>query len=247
MSNQEAGVVETKTRGNCIDCELRQTMLCSDVSTKELAFFHTWIDSFTAQPGEVLYNVEAPADGFYCIRSGTLKLVKYSMSGAARIVRVLKAGDVAGLEAVFSDKFAHTAVAIGEVRICRIPIGNFRSMIQENSGLQRRLLEKSQAALQEVETWLSELAGGIGAAPAKERMARLLLYLREGESDRINRFNIDDIGAMLGISMETVSRILSDLARQGLIEKCGTGKADRHFRADIAGLERLAAGEDAAP
>lgn len=243
MSRQEAGK-GAETRGNCIDCVLRQTMLCSQVSTRQLAFFHTWIDGIVAHPGDVIYNVSAPADGFYCIRSGTVKLVRYSQSGVARIVRILKGGDVAGLEAVFSDRFAHTAVAVGEVRICRIPIANFRAMIQENGDLQRRLLEKSQAALQEVETWLSELAGGIGAAPARQRMARLLLSLREGESERINRFNIEDIGGMLGISMETVSRILSDMARQGLIEKCGSGKADRHFRADIDGLERVAAGDE---
>lgn len=244
MSDQEACAPSRKARGNCIDCELRQTMVCSDVTAQELKFFHTWIDSFTAAPGDVLYQMDAPTDGLYCVRSGTVKLVKYSKSGVARIVRILKSGDVGGLEGMFSDKFAHTAVAVGEAKVCRIPLSNFRSMIQDNPALQRRLHEKSQAALEEVETWLSELAGGIGAAPAKQRMARLLLYLRDGQSDRIHRFNIEDIGAMLGISMETTSRILSDLARQGLVEKCGTGKVDRHFRADIDGLERLAAGQE---
>ena len=59
-------------------------------------------------------------------------------------------------------------------------------------------------------------------------------------------FGAGAIGGMLGVSMETVSRILSDMARQGLIEKCGSGKADRHFRADIDGLERVAAGDEVA-
>lgn len=243
MNYPVAGGKTREGKGNCSDCALRQTLICSDVSRGDLATFHSWVDDLAFPPGTVLYHMEAPADGFYCLRSGTVKLVRYSMSGVARIVRILKGGDVAGLEAAFADTFAHTAVAVGEVRACRIPLSRFRHMMRDNPPLQRRLLEKSQQALAEVETWLAELAGGIGAAPARQRLARLLLSLRDGPSDRIHRFSIEDLGGMLGISMETASRILSDLTRQGFLEKCGSGRAERHFRADIAALEKIAVGE----
>ena len=231
---------QRKGRSNCGACDLREVMVCSDVTVDQLADFHTWIDDMTIPSGGVVFNTDAPADGVYCIRAGIVKLVKYSTSGAQRIVRIVKRGDVAGIEAVFSESFEHTAVAVGEVVACRIPVVNFRRMIEANPTLQRRLLEKSQQALREAETWLSELAGG--TAQARERMARLLLRLREGSTNRIHRFNLEDIGAMLGITIETASRVLADFTRLGLLTKRSAGAAMRYYNADISGLEKIADG-----
>jgi CRP/FNR family transcriptional regulator len=229
-------------RSNCNACNLRHVMVCSDVTVDELADFHTWIDDLTIPAGGVLFNMNEPADGVYCIRAGMVKLVKYSNTGAQRIVRIVKRSDVAGIEGIFSPAFEHTAVAVGEVVACRIPLANFRRMIESNPSLQHRLLEKSQQALREAETWLSELAGG--SAQARERMARLLLRLRDGSTDRIHRFNLEDVGAMLGITIETASRVLADFTRQGLLTKRNAETSMRYYSADIQRLEKIAAGDN---
>lgn len=229
-----------RKRSNCMACGLRDIMICSDVRVEELADFHTWIDDLTVSSGNTLFSADTPVDGIYCIRSGMIKLIRFSSSGAQRIVRIVKRGDVAGLEAVFSQFHEHTAVAVGPVTACRIPLANFKRMIEANPSLQSRLLEKSQQALREAETWLSELAGG--SAQARERMARLLLRVREGKSNRIYRFSLEDIGAMLGITIETASRILSDFTRQGVLTKHSSGNERRYFGADIAALEKIADG-----
>ena len=240
---------EAKKRGrsNCGACELRSVMVCSDVTVDELADFHTWIDDLVIPAGGILFNTNAPADGVYCIRAGTVKLVKYSNNGSQRIVRIVKRSDVAGMESVFSESFEHTAIAVGEVVACRIPMANFRRMIEANPTLQRRLLEKSQTALREAESWLSELTGG--SAQARERMARLLLRLRDGETVRIHRFSLEDIGSMLGITIETASRILADFTRIGVLIKRSAGGGTRYYNADIPALEKIAEGaeEPAAP
>lgn len=233
-----------KGRSDCQSCDLRGVMVCSDVTVDQLADFHTWIDDFVVPPGAALFQAGAPADGIYCIRSGTVKLVKFSSTGNPRIVRIVKRWDVVGMESVFSQVFENTAVAVGEVTVCRIPVENFRRMVEQNPSLQRRLLAMSQQALREAETWLSELAGG--SAAAKERMARLLLQLRDGNTDRIHRFSLEDIGAMLGISIETASRILAELTRQGVLTKRAGGPAPRYYQADIPALERIAGAVDSA-
>ncbi|QDX80673.1 hypothetical protein B9N43_05080 [Denitratisoma sp. DHT3] len=243
---KQAVTPQRKGRSDCQSCDLRGVMVCSDVTVEQLADFHTWIDDFIVPPGGALFQAGTPADGIYCIRSGTVKLIKFSSTGTPRIVRIVKRWDVAGMESVFSPVFENTAVAVSEVAVCRIPVENFRRMVEQNPALQRRLLGMSQQALREAETWLSELAGG--SAVAKERMARLLLQLRDGNTDRIHRFGLEDIGAMLGISIETASRILSDFTRQGVLIKRAVGLARRYYQADIAALERIAgATEDTAP
>lgn len=234
-----------RKRSNCGACDLREIMVCADVTVAELADFHTWIDDLTFPAGGVLFSAELPANGIYCIRAGMVKLVRFSSSGTQRIVRIVKRGDVIGMESIFSATFEHTAIAIGETTACRIPIANFRRMIEANPTLQRRLLEKSQQALREAETWLSELVGG--TAQARARTARLLLRLRDGNSDRIHRFNLEDIGAMLGITIETASRILADFSRQGLLRKRSSGMSQRYYTADIAALEIAAEGNPTEP
>ena len=233
-----------RRRSNCAACHLRGAMLCSDIGVKSLADSRVYIDDLTIGPRDTLFQADAPASGVFFIRSGFVKLVEYSRTGTQRIVRIVKPGGVAGMEAMFSSSFEHSAVAMGNVAACRIPAGDFRHMMNTNPALQRRLLEYSHQALREAEAWLSELAGG--NAQTRERMALLLLRLRDGETTRIPRFTVEDVGAILGISMETASRVLSEFARANLLTKGHATAGIRCYRADIAGLERIAMGRDTA-
>jgi CRP-like cAMP-binding protein len=226
-----------RRRSNCSACNLHDVMACSDVSAEDFDNFHTWVDDLTFQPGETIFRTDEAALNVYCIRSGLVKFVKNTSGGGQRIVRIVQRGGVAGMEAVFTSLFEHTAVAVGEVIACRIPLVNFRRMVEANPTLQRRLLQQSHQALREAETWLSELAGG---KQTRERMARLLLLVRDGSSNKIPRFSLKDIGGMLGITVETASRILSEFTRTGLLTKQTAGTAWRHYSADIASLEKIA-------
>lgn len=224
-------------RSNCHTCQLRQTMVCSDVGLDDLVSFHTPIDDFVFTPGAVLYNMAESAQAVHCVRQGAIKLVRFDASGNQRIVRILQKNDVAGLEAVFSGKYQHTAIAINEVHTCRIPMGHFQHFMADHPRLQMRLLEKSQAALLEVDQWLSDLVAN--TIPARVRLARLLLRLRVGDSDHIQRLSLSDTGAILGLTPETLCRILQELTSGGFLVKAGKGMASRHYRGDIEGLTMI--------
>jgi CRP/FNR family transcriptional regulator len=101
-----------------------------------------------------------------------------------------------------------------------------------------RLIESSQAALAEAQNWLAQIVGG--TTPARTRMARLLLKLRTGSGDRIIRFSGEDMAAILGITFETVSRVISEFGRLGILQKVYGGKSNSYFRGDIAALEKIA-------
>jgi CRP-like cAMP-binding protein len=224
-------------RSNCFACELRQDMVCSDVTLEDLVDFHAGIGDFDYGNGAALFDMGQPTEAVYCIRTGAVKMVTVDPAGGERIVRVLKTGDVAGLESAFAPTYGLSAVAVGEVRACRIPIAYFRHFVSKHAGLQVRLFEKSQAALREAETWLAQLVGG--TTPVRTRLARLMLRLRVGADDRIHRFSVDDMAAIIGSTPESVSRIVSELVRKGVLVKGGSGAASRHFRGDIAALEKI--------
>jgi CRP-like cAMP-binding protein len=231
--------VRCQGRSNCFDCTLRHEMVCSEVTLDELIDFHTGIEDFDYGHGTPLFNMGAPTEGVYCIRHGAVKMVKQDSVGGQRIVRVLRKGDVAGIDSAFGTHYEHTAIAVGEVRACRVPIEYFRNFVATHGNLQMRLLQTSQATLRETESWLSELT--IGNLPARTRMARLLLRLRVADDgDRIHRFGIEDMAAILGITQETVSRVISDFVREGILVKGGKSFATRYFRGDLPALAKIA-------
>ena len=221
-------------RSNCFACSLRSTMVCADVSLEDLLAFHTPIDDLVFEKDATIYNMADRAAAVYCVRHGVVKLVRYDVSGNQRIVRFLKKNDVVALESVFSEEQQHTAIALTEAHLCRIPMPHFRQFIAEHPALQLRLFEKSQEALRDADNWLSELVSN--TVPAKVRLARLLLQLRIGESDRVHRLSIADFGAILGITPETVSRLLNELMDAEILLKAGRGANGRNYRADVPAL-----------
>src|SRR5512135_958098 len=108
--------VRCQGRANCFDCTLRHEMVCSEVTLDELIDFHTGIEDFGYDHGATLFNMDAPTEGVYCVRHGAVKIVKHDSTGGQHIVRVLKRGDVAGIESAFGERYEHTAIAVGEVR-----------------------------------------------------------------------------------------------------------------------------------
>ena len=206
-------------------------MVCADVSLEDLLAFHTPIDDLVFEAGATIYNMADQPTAVYCVRHGVIKLARYDVSGNQRIVRFNKKNDVLALESFFSEEQKHTAIALTEVHLCRIPIAHFRQFIAEHPALQLRLFEKSQEALRDADNWLSELVSN--TVPAKVRLARLLLQLRVGESDRVHRLNITDFGGILGVTPETISRLLNELMDSETLIKTGRGPNGRNYRADI--------------
>ena len=48
------------------------------------------------------------------------------------------------------------------------------------------------------------------------------------------------MAAILGITFETVSRVISEFGRLGILQKVYGGKSNSYFRGDIAALEKIA-------
>lgn len=221
----------------CLDRELYGEVLGADISLEYPVESSPCIHDF--KYGSLLYRADASVDAVYHIRSGIVKMVRFEPTGGQRIVRVLKAGDVAEIESIISDVFEHTAIAVDNVSACRIPIESFRRHVVSSGQVQWQALKQSLANLREAETWLSQLTGN--KTSARARMARLLLCLRVGADERIHRIGIEDMAAIVGITAATVSRIVSEFRRNGMISDGGNrASAQRYFRGNVAALEQIA-------
>lgn len=183
---------------------------------------------------QVLYHQGARSEALYTVREGAVKLVRHGADGSARIVRIVKPGDLAGLEVLSGREYDASAIAVGPVRICRLPLASVEKLKSLDTGVGERMLEKASDALSEAQAWLAELTAG--SAPARVRVARLLLRLRTHEGgSRIIRLASADIAAILGITVETASRVMAAFKREGILTPPESGSAV--MGADVAALE----------
>lgn len=217
---------------DCRNCTVRDNSLFSGFTDADFSLIHAPIEDVKFPSGAYVYRQGDKVNGIYTIRSGMVKLNRLNPDGTQRILRILRAGDVIGLEASLSLAYENDAIAISPLHTCRIPIDVIHRLERESPRLRRRLMEKWHAALCEADEWLAELTNGL----ARVRMARLLLKMRDpAQADLSVLFSLEDIGSMLGMTIETASRIINAFLRERIITRLDTG--ERHYRIDIAALQ----------
>jgi CRP-like cAMP-binding protein len=167
----------------------------------------------------------------YTVRSGLVRLERATAQGGRRILRIYGRGDAMGLEALLQRAYTATAIALGEVELCRIPASLIRELAARYPSLTPGLMERWQLALDGADEWLSELSVGSARYRGMRLLQKMMRYFDDGIVVLPGR---SDIGAMLNVTLETASRMISDFKREGLLE----GQGPRWFRVDA---QRLAA------
>lgn len=166
-----------------------------------------------------IYHEGDPIDGIYLIRAGMVKLLSYLPNGRARIVRLYSRGQYLGLEVLLGQEYEHSAVAIGDVEVDVIPVQTLRYLFEQNPGLLNRFHYQLHSDLMNADKWISEFStGGI-----KPRVARLLRFLSEVEQeqpdDSVELLTVQEMAEILGVTQESVSRILAAFKRSDILHK----------------------------
>jgi CRP/FNR family transcriptional regulator len=128
------------------------------------------------------------------------------------------AGDLVGIDGIGSRQHSCDAVALEDTRICSVPMELLDTGGASNAV---RILHKvmSQQIVSQHAAMLL-----LGSMPAEDRVVAFLLSLSErsfargySSSQFVLRMSRRDIGSYLGLTLETVSRILSHLDHEGLV------------------------------
>ncbi len=161
-----------------------------------------------------IYAEGAAADCWYKVVSGTVRICKLLADGRRHIAEFCFAGDCFGLPPAGTRVFS--AEAVGDVIVMRYPQRLADRLIDENPRLARGLYDKTLRDLAHAQTRMLLL----GRMTASERVARFLLELAERRDARhvldlpMSR---SDIADYLGLTIETVCRVLSIFKRDGVI------------------------------
>jgi CRP-like cAMP-binding protein len=218
---------ESAWRGtsDCRNCSIREMVLFADLKEEDFNLIHAPIDDLVYQPGQALYEASDKALGVFTLRKGMVKLVRVTADGRERVVRVLFAGDVVGLEALATGRYDSQAVALSEVSLCRIPLEVMHQLGANSPRLHRKLMEKWQSALKLADDWLAELNFGT----ARQRVLHFIQKMHDvSEDGTVTLFGRDDMGSMMDLKLETVSREVTAMVRAGVMTPLD--KLGRHYK-----------------
>jgi CRP-like cAMP-binding protein len=149
-----------------------------------------------------------------------VKLVQYLPEGAQRIVRLLGPGAITGLEALLGYRYRHTAVALQEVDVCRIPVPTLVRLEEEHNALAVRLMQHWEHHLRLADSWIRDLSSGT----VRVRVIRLLALLAGLAGDgkgRLTLLSQEDMASIIGVSRESLNRSIAQLRSEGLLRRTG--------------------------
>lgn len=200
---------------DCENCSIRSSALFAELNEEDFSKIHTPIDDLSFEANSRIYAQGDPAESLFTLRSGYLKILHINSDGSERIVRIVLPGNLFGMEALLGERYEHSAFALTNIHLCRIPKKIITTLGEESPRLHRQIVKKWGEALLQSESWFSEINTG----RIEVRLARFFLKLTK-ESGTVAiapLFKREDMGLMMDVKFETISRALSSMSDQGLI------------------------------
>lgn len=208
----------------CGACAVRNRSLCSALSAAEVGELNRIATRRQLNPGE-LFAVEGdPSIAFANVISGVAKLVRGMEDGREQIVGLLFPSDFVGRALSRSMGVAavpYTVQAATPLELCSFPAKGFEALLTRHPELEHKLLERTLSELDSARDWMLLL----GRKSAAERVATFLHHIarRCATSGCKTGENFDlpltraDMADFTGLTIETVSRQISRLRKDGIL------------------------------
>jgi CRP/FNR family nitrogen fixation transcriptional regulator len=176
----------------------------------------------TYHRGQEICAEGQPAEQWFCVMSGAARQCALRADGRRQILGLLLPGDFFGFTVAPDFDFTVEAVAEGTV-VAAYPRRRAETLADSNPGIARELREVAFEAVGRLQSQLLTL----GRITAIEKVGAFLLELARRSSHGdvenvalpVSRYDIADY---LAVSVETVSRSLTDLKQRGVIRFSGT-------------------------
>ena len=221
-SEYGARTMNSATPGSCSGCRLREVCLPGGLSERPLREFSQVVfPQRRLKAGQTLFRSGDIFDAVYMVRTGFVKTVVLLEDGREQVTGLYMLGEMLGLDGLASGRHASDAIALDDADICVVPYDRLETLSRKAHEIQRHMHRMfSHEIVREQRMMLM-----LGSMRAEERVAGFLLNLSErftlrgySASDFVLRLTREEIGSLLGIKLETVSRIFSRFHRDGLIK-----------------------------
>lgn len=158
------------------------------------------------------------ATAVFLVIEGTLIETSSTEDGRTQGIRLLQPGDLTGAEAMISDQYQCSVEALTPARVCRVPVSEAEARLEGTSSQGVALCRALTGELMD----LRQRIMTVGPMPAQERVEAVLRKLAGdgGEWVRLP-LNRRELGELLALTQETVSRCVQRLKRAGVLQTQG--------------------------
>jgi CRP/FNR family transcriptional regulator len=208
---------------DCGDCPIRHRAVCARCETDELARLEAikYYRSFEA--GQTLIWSGDRMDFVASVVTGVATLTQTMEDGRTQMVGLLLPSDFVGRPG--RERAAYTVTAVSDVLMCCFRRKPFEELLSNTPHIGQRLLEMTLDELDAAREWMLLL----GRKTAREKIASLIaiiarrdasLGLKTGGKPIVFDLPLtrEAMADYLGLTLETVSRQVSSLKRDGIID-----------------------------
>lgn len=197
------------------------------------------ISGRSVRAGTHLVHEGGPVETLYLVRSGTFKTYRVAEDGYEQVLTFSIRGELLTYDAMSLDQHPAGVVALEDSTALMIPHRQVKAWMETVPGFASAICRAGGVTLMRSR----ELVDVLAAVSSEVRLARfLLLYGRRmkasGQSPRQFHLRMDrrELGSLLGVAHETVSRGFGTLAAMGFLHV-----TDRYIDiVDMAGLHTFA-------
>lgn len=210
---------------SCQTCVVRNRAICADLDGDELGVLNTIGRRRNLQAGEQLLWEGEDAVLVANVIDGVLKLSNSMEDGREQIVGLVYPSDFIGRP--FGATTPYGVEALTDSRVCVFARKDFDKFAREHPRLEHKLLERTLTELDRTRKWMLLL----GRKSAEERLATFLMEISQRmdpatcsdpdpDAHRVFEipFSRQQVGDVLGLTIETVSRQFTKLKRDGVID-----------------------------
>ncbi len=173
------------------------------------------------EKGKSLYSLNHPLDAVYSVRFGSLKTQLEDATGQIQVTGFHLPGEIVGMDGMLDGKHVSTAVALEDSEVCVIRLVDIDRVAAHLPSLQQQFRRLMSREINRSHQMLASL----GSMRSEQRLAAFLLNLSQryaslgySSTEFVLRMSREEIGNYLGLTLETVSRLFSRFARDGLIK-----------------------------
>lgn len=210
----------------CLTCGHRlcaqKVSLFSNLNQEQLTQVIGLIEREVYKKGQVILKSGELIDRLYIVNKGSVKASTYQEDGKEQIIYLLNDGDVIGELSLFKKNAApYDLIAIKESYLCTIPKRSFDLFLRENPEVVEAVLESAHECIASLERLVSAIASNDADVRLKFLLDRLANQFGKVTSKGIQidlPLTREDMANFVGVTRETVSRKINDLAQEGYLE-----------------------------